>query len=138
VTIVTPSPLRSALLIALAINLTSCAYRLLAPILPSQPQLRLLALSPNLYTIRLDTGQISNYKVPPDGRLKLDIPSFRQGCNVYLFDRIRVGKAPDPLKAWTIDVLSGGKTLRRLSVRAMYNLALDADGYRLLSVARDQ
>jgi len=132
--------LRSATLIAFvlafALSLQSCAYRLLAPSTKSQQQLRLITPSPDVYTIRVDAGQIKDYQVPTDRRLRLDIPAFRRGCSVYLFDRIRVSDGGDPLSAWTIRALSAGTTVRTLSVREIYNLALDADGYHLLSIRK--
>jgi hypothetical protein len=52
---------------------------------------------------------------------------------VYLFNKIPVGKNVDYYTAKTIDVILGGKTARRLSLKEVSALPLDAEGYHLLT-----
>jgi len=113
------------------LGLSGCAYRLPVARPPSQWQIRLVARSQQRYVVRAETRDTRDYPVPVDGRVTLDIPAYRPGCSIYLFNRIKISNGANPLKTWTIHVVSG-KTARTLSLKKLSSLPLDADGYRLL------
>ena len=119
---------------ALALTLPGCAYRLPAARLPSQQRLRVVANSPEHYVLRLRIRESHEYRVPSDGRVTLDIPGYRAACSVYLFGVIRVQRGASPFTARTMDVLVGGKIVRRLSLKGIAALPADGEGYHLLTV----
>lgn len=84
--------------------------------------------------MRLRIGEPRDYRVPADGRVTLDVPSYRAGCSVYLFDKLRIRGEDNPFTAKTIDVVAGGKTIRRLSLKEISALPVDPEGYHLLAV----
>ena len=75
---------------------------------------------------------MKQYWVPHDGRVKIGIPSYRPGCGVYLFDAIKVGGYTDALKSWSISVSRNGKTVSKLSLRAIQKFPTDEAGYRMV------
>ena len=117
---------------ALTLGLEGCTYRLPVISAPSQERVRVIAKSPDLYVVHVDVDHVTDYPVPVDGRVIVGIPAYRPSCGVYLFNSMKVGGADDPLGTWAITVTSGGRTLRKLSVRQMKKLTTDLDGYRLL------
>jgi hypothetical protein len=76
-----------------------------------------------------------DYPVPADGRVAQGIPAYRRGCSVSLFNAVKVNDGADPLKSWTLTVSSAGTVIRRLSLRQVFYLATDSEGFRLLKVA---
>src|ERR1700726_5311387 len=122
-------------LMGAALTLASCAYRLPAFAPPSQGLIRIVGDAPEQYSVQVNTGTVKEYDVPHDGRIKVGIPAYRPSCGVYLFNAMKVGGADDPLGTWAIPVTSGGRTLRKLSVRQMKKLTTDLDGYRLLKLS---
>jgi len=119
---------------ALNFAMACCAYRRTAPTLPSRQRLRVAVASPEAYDLRLRIGEPRDYRVPADGRVTLDVPSYRAGCSVYLFDKLRIRGEDNPFTAKTIDVVAGGKTIRRLSLKEISALPVDPEGYHLLAV----
>lgn len=91
-------------LLASVLLFTSCAYRLPAASPPSQERIRIVANAPEQYGVQVNTGTVTQYIVPHDGRFKIGIPSYRPSCGVYLFDAIKVGGYSDPLASWSISV----------------------------------
>ncbi len=73
------------------------------------------------------------YPVSEDGRVTLEVPSYRRGCDVYLFDRIPIHRGGDPAAAKTVEIVRGGKSLRKLSLTEIAALPTDSDGYHLLA-----
>jgi hypothetical protein len=136
--LIQPNRLIAAASFSLVLNVTfilaGCAYRLPAPMLPSQQPLRVVGVSPEVYVLRLRIREPRDYRVPADGRVTLDIPSYRTGCSVYLFDKIRILRGANPFTARTIDVVVGGEITRQLSLKEISALPVDADGYHLLTV----
>jgi hypothetical protein len=120
--------------LALNFALAGCAYRLPAAMLPSQQRLKVAAASPEAYVLRLRIREPSDYRVPPDGRVTLDVPAYRAGCSVYLFDKLRIQRGANPFTARTIDVVAGGKITRQLSLKEISALPVDPEGYHLLAV----
>ena len=121
---------------ALTLNFASagCAYRLHVPILPSQQNLKVDAASPEAYLLRLRIREPRDYRVPADGRVTLDVPAYRPGCGVYLFDIVRIHRGANPFTAKTVDVVAGGKIIRQLSLKEISALPVDREGYHLLAV----
>jgi hypothetical protein len=111
-----------------------CVYRLPPATLPSQHRLKVVSNSPEVYSLRLRTREPHDYRVPTDGRVTLDLPGSRDGCSVYLFDRIRIRSGASPFTAITIDVIGNGRIARQLSLKQMAALPVDAEGYHLLTV----
>ncbi len=120
---------------ALTFGLEGCAYRLPGISPPSQERVRIIAKSPDLYVVHVDVGHVTDYPVPVDGKVIVGIPAYRPSCGVYLFNAIKVGGAHDPLETWVISVTSGGRSLRKLSVKQVRKLTTDSDGYHLLKLS---
>ena len=55
------------------------------------------------------------------------------GCPVYIFGNIKVADGrPERVRA--VHILRDGKVVRRFSLRAIHDLPLDPDGYRVLKL----
>ncbi len=124
----------SAFLLTLQFVLAGCAYRLPVPTLPSQQHLRVVTSSPEAYALRLRINSSRDFHVPPNGRVTLDVPSYRAACSVYLFDKLRIRRGANPFTARTIDVIVAGKVTQQLSLEEIAALPADPEGYHLLSV----
>jgi len=74
--------------------------------------------------------------VPHDGRIKIEIPSYRPSCGVYLFDVIKIRGYGDPLKSWVVSVTRNGDTVRKQSLRVTQRSPTDEAGYHLLKIAQ--
>jgi hypothetical protein len=122
------------LLIGLVLALTGCAYRLPAFAPPSQELVRIVASTPEQYTVQVNTGTVNDYEVPNDGRIKVGIPPYRSSCGVYLFNAVKVGGFGDPLKSWTVSINRNGEPVRTLSLRATQKLPTDDAGYRIVRI----
>lgn len=123
-------------LIGAALTLAGCAYRLPVATPPSHRLIRIVADSPEQYSVQVNTGSVKQYDVPPDGRIKIEIPSYRPTCGVYLFDAIKVGGYSDPLKSWTVSITRNGKTVRKQSLRGTQKSPTDEAGYHLVKIAK--
>lgn len=117
-----------ALASAALAGLSACAYRLPPMTPPSLPGLQLAAPSPERYVVRLKTGGVKDYAVPPDGSLTLEVPGYGYRCRVYLFNWIRVGGGADPLKAWRVEAMAGGKSVGKLPLDKLLRLPVDESG----------
>lgn len=126
----------AASLVGLVITVGGCAYRLPPAAPPSQELIRIVAIAPEQYTVRVNTEVVRDYDVPHDGRIKVGIPSYRRSCGVYLFDAVKVGGYADPLKSWFVLVTRNGKTVRKQSLRAMQKSPTDDAGYHIVEIAR--
>jgi len=111
-----------------------CSYALPFPNPPSQERVRVFAVSPERYTLRLTSSRSQDFPVPPDGRVTLEVPAFRRGCTVH-FLGVKTSDGYDPLKQWTLTVNTAGKTTGGLTLRQVAKLPTDADGFRLLKLA---
>lgn len=110
-----------------------CSYALPAPSPPSQEHVRVLAASPQRYTLRLNSSRSQDFPVPPDGKVTLAVPPFSGGCTVR-FLGIRTSHEYDHLKEWTVTVSANGKTFDRLTLGQVAKLPTDAEGFRLLKL----
>lgn len=102
--------------------------------LPSQQRLKVVANLPDAYVLRLRIRDSRDYQVPGDGRVTLDVPGYRAGCSVYLFDKLRIQSGANPFTARTIDLVLAGKITQQLSLKDISALPLDAEAYHLLRV----
>jgi len=115
----------------IVLSATGCACHLYPYNTPSQHKLRVQADSPASYVIRVADEQA--YPVAPDGRVTFDVPSLPRGCNVYLFDVIKISDgSSENLRA--IQLLRDGKVLRRFSLKQLAKLPTDAEGYSTVKV----
>ena len=122
-------------LVGSVLSLAGCAYRLYGPIPPSQELVQIVAKTPDQYAVQVDTGSLDHqYEVPRDGRVRIAIPSYRFPCGVYLFNALKVGGYDDPLEAWSVSITRNGRTVRKLSVRAVLKLSIDQGGYHILKL----
>lgn len=121
----------SAGLVVLAQSL-GCVYALPPVTPPYAEHLRIVANSPERYTIQIRLERSQEYLVPADGRVTFTFPAYRRGCTRYLFG-LRVSDGHDPLKDWTIELRDGTRRIRALSLRQFIELPIDSEGYRLLN-----
>jgi hypothetical protein len=125
------------IIVALTLASVGCAYRLPAPLAMRPQQLRLVTTLPQDYALHVEGTRPRDYSIPPDGRVTFDTPSgLPRACSVYFLDLIKISDGADPSKSKVIDVVAGAKTLRKLSMRDLFSLPSDADGYHLLTVDR--
>jgi hypothetical protein len=107
----------------------------LHPVIPArQERLRLVTSSRDAHVLRVGITEAREYSVPPNGEMTLDIPAYRQGCDACLLGICLHGV--DPFKAKRIDVISGAKTVRKLSLQDIVALPRDPEGYHLLRIGR--
>jgi hypothetical protein len=118
----------------LACTLAGCGLALPPVTLPAQVRLKIVARSPETYGVRLRIGEPHDYRVPADGRVTLDVPAYRAGCSVFLLGLARLPNRSDPYTAKTVDLLTGGKPARQLSLKMVSALPVDTDGYHLLTL----
>ena len=114
----------------------ACAYRLPVATPPSHRLIRIVADSPEQYSVQVNTGGTTQYDVPPDGRIQIEIPPYRPTCGVYLFDVIKVAGDRDPLKSWNVSITRNGKTVRKQSLRTTQKSPTDEAGYHLVKIAK--
>lgn len=115
--------------------LTNCTYRLYAPVPPWQEPVQIVAKTPEEYMVQVDTENSHHqYDVPHDGRVRIAIPPSQPPCGVYLFNAVKVGGYGDPVEGWSVSLNRNGKTVRKLSVRAVLKLSTDPDGYHVLKL----
>jgi hypothetical protein len=119
-------------LIAIALALCGCAYRLPVSNLPSQQRLKLEAAFPGRYTVRVESIDTREFPVGSDGRVKIDVPTLPRACSVYLFDRIRISRGVQPLTSKSVHVIDRGNIVAKLSLAEIDKLPLDASGYHIL------
>lgn len=123
-------------LLGAALTQAGCAYRLYAPTPPSYGLIRIDTDSPGQYSVQVNTRTVKQYNVPHEGRIAIDIPSYRPTCGVYLFDAIKLWGGSDPLKTWTVSISRNGKTVRKQSLRATQKSPADDAGYHIVRIAK--
>jgi hypothetical protein len=116
----------------LTFALAGCAYALHPVTPPAQVNVKVVANSPEDYRVRLRVNDPHEYRVPADGRMTLDIPAYRAGCSASLFGIVNLPNRSDPYTAKTVDLLAGSKAVRQLSLKRIFALPLDVEGYHLL------
>jgi hypothetical protein len=120
-------------MVVLGLAPTGCAYRLPLSTLPSQQRLKIVDASAEPCAIRLRIHDPKEYRVAKDGRITVDVPGDSGECSVYLFDLIPVQRGANPLTAKTFEIVEGDKTVRKLSLKEISELPMDAEGYHLLT-----
>ena len=120
----------------MALILESCVYRLLPVTPPSQQRLRIASASPERFAVRLQIGDSREYNVPADGKITLDVPAYRAPCRVFLFGLVKTSGGAQPFTAKTVTVIDGAKVTRRLSLKDVSALPVDANGYAILTVGQ--
>ena len=123
-------------LISAVLTLTGCAYRLPVAAPPSQQLIRIVANAPEQYTVQVNTGAVTEYDVPHDGRIKIGIPSYRPSCDVYLFNAIKVRGYGDPLNDWIVSITRNGKIVRKQSLRVTQKSPTDEPGYHIVRIGQ--
>jgi hypothetical protein len=94
-----------------------------------------LPKTPEEYVVQVDAGNSTHqYEVPPAGRARIAIPSYRFPCGVYLFNAVKGGGYGDPLESWSVSLSRNGKTIRKLSMRAVLKLSTNQNGYHILKL----
>lgn len=122
-------------LVGSVVMLAGCVYRFYGPIPTSEELVQIVAKAPEQYAVQVDAGSLNRrYEVPHDGRVRIAIPSYRFPCGVYLFGAAKVGGYGDPLATWSVSVTRNGRTVRKLSVRAVLRLSIDPGGYHVLKL----
>ena len=130
---------RAALAAAFGSMLVGCVLRMPPAVMASQQGIRVVSRSPESYVLRLQIyGPPRDYHVPGDGRVTLDIPGYRAACREYLFGKVRVKHGADPFTEKTVQIMEGGKTAGRLSLKDISRLPADPEGYHLLRVRAAQ
>ena len=118
------------------LTLTGCAYRLPGVAPPSQQLVRIVANAPEQYTVQVNTGAVTEYDVPHDGRIQIGIPSYRPSCGVYLFNAIKVRGYGDPLNRWIVSITRNGKIVRKQSLRVTQKSPTDEAGYHMMRIGQ--
>lgn len=123
-------------LISAVLTLTGCAYRLPVVAPPSQQLIRIVSNAPEQYAVQVNTGAVTEYDVPHDGRIKIGIPSYRPSCGVYLFNAIKVRGYGDPLNGWIVSITRNGKIVRKQSLRVTQKSPTDEAGYHMVRIGQ--
>ena len=113
------------------LGLVGCAYRLPAPMLPSQHLIRLNVEAPQHYRVRVVARE---FAVDAHGQVSVTFPATRRECSVYLFDLILISRGKDPRDAKSISVLGGDRVVRALSMNEVLKLPVDDSGAHLLTI----
>jgi hypothetical protein len=109
--------------------LAGCVYALRPYNTPSTQQLQLRTTAPTNYVVRVADAQ--TFPVAVDGRVTFDVPRLPRGCDTYLFGVVKIAdSSPENLSA--IHVLRDGKIVRKLSLRQIERLPVDAEGSHVL------
>ena len=75
----------------------------------------------------------TDYPVPADGRVTIEVPPLERGCAWYLFGFIKV-KDHSPYDVKAIHVTKGQKVLSKLSLNQVAKLPVDDAGYQLIKI----
>lgn len=121
-------------LLSLLVLAPGCVYVRPGAVPPRQLRIRLLATGPAAFNLRLNSGESSQYAVPSDGRVTLQIPGYGVSCKRYLFGGIPMGGGSGPLHAWSVTILRGSGFVRTISIEKLEQLPVDADGFRLITL----
>jgi hypothetical protein len=80
--------------IALLLSQVGCAYALRPAIAPSQALIRVVPTGPATVVLRLRLPEPREYRASADGRVIIDVPSYRPPCKIYVLGSIRIPGAP--------------------------------------------
>lgn len=115
----------------MGVILSGCVTALRPANQPSQQKLRVEASTPQEYMIRV--AEKTDYTVPADGRVIVDVPHLERGCAMYLFGAVKV-KDHSPYDVPAIHIKRGNHTIRKLSLNDLAKLPVDDEGYRLVKL----
>jgi len=119
--------LRIVVGVLLVLLLVGCTYALQPYNRPGPEKLQIITTRTGQHAIRIENH--CDTPVGADGRVVVDVPTLPRGCSPYLFGVIKLGDgSPERLAA--IHVLRDGKVVRKLSLKEVHGLPMDADGYR--------
>jgi len=96
-------------------------------------RLGIRAEKPQQYLVRVALEQPADYPVSTDGRVTFTVPSFRHGCDMYLFGMIKVrdGSAES---VRIIELRRGDQAVRKLSLAQIAQLPRDEEGYSVFRI----
>ena len=96
----------------------------------SEAKLRVESPIPQAYTIQVADNK-SDYQVPADGLVILEIPELDRGCAMFLFGLVKVrdSRAED---VPAIQVSRNGRSVLRFSLNDLAKLPVDGEGCRQL------
>lgn len=122
-----------SLLALLPFLLSGCVYALRIASSPANLKLRIAAAQPQQLVVRVALDQPSDCAVPSDGRIELTVPSFSNGCDVYLFGLIKTrdGSAEH---VRILHLVRDGRILRKLSLAQVAKLQKDDMGFAIVAV----
>ena len=118
-------------LLAVSTLTCGCVYALRPSNQPYLEKLRVQALTPQQYSIRV--AEKVDYPVPSDGRVIVQIPVLDHGCATYLFGVIKV-KDSSPKDVRAIKLERDDHVIKKLSLNDLGKLPIDDEGYRLVKV----
>jgi hypothetical protein len=98
---------------------------------PSSQKLQIISPEPNQYSIRV--ADETDYQVPSDGRVIVDVPRLQRGCATYLFGMVKV-KDSSSEGITAIHLKKDSRIIRKLSLNDIVKLPVDHEGYYLLKV----
>jgi hypothetical protein len=116
--------------LVLSATSTGCVYRHNPPIPPSNQRLRIIAKSPERYTIRVLSHE---YAASADGNVDFKWAAST-GCSVYLFNQIPIHRLPPATKQKNISIMLGQSVVRQLSIEEIARLPKGGDGVPELGV----
>jgi hypothetical protein len=108
-----------------------CAYRLKPYSQASQQKIRVKSALPHDYTVSV--ADENTFQVPEDGRVIVDIPQLPRGCDVYLFEVVKIGDG-SPYNLRVIQLKQKNRVIRKLSLNDIAKLPVDKEGYHVLKV----
>jgi hypothetical protein len=123
--------LTSGLLFELLLSGIGCAYRLQPAVPPFQQRLRIVAPSPQRYTVRV---QSTDYSVSPEGHVEVKVGGLQRGCSVYLFDLIPIRRVPSPTKEKIISLMNGTAPIQTFSLHDLGKLPRDSEGVPQIAI----
>ena len=113
----------AAIAICSVVSSSGCVYRLQPAIPPSNHRLRIIADSPQRYSIHV---LFYDYAVSQDGTVDFKWGGFR-GCSVYLVNTIPIRRVPNAAKEKNISVMLGPSVIRKLSLDEIAALPKDRE-----------
>jgi hypothetical protein len=100
--------------------------------LPSIEKIRVLTSAPNKHSIQIHE---SAFPLDENGRANVAVPQFGMHCQLYLFGVLKVNDY-SPYKTREIEVLTGDKVIKRLSLDQLSKLPTDDAGYHLVPIKK--
>ena len=117
--------------ICLANGLTGCVTALSTYGQPYSEHLRILATSPQRFTVRVING--NEYSPSPKGTVEIEIPRVQRGCKMHLFGIVKIADASANARK-VVFIRHGSHVVLHLSLNDMEKLPVDSKGYRTVRV----